>query len=67
MKTSNYFSNTMEFLKNFKEKKGNTITTTNESTHPRFEMTSTEDSNKKEDTNSLLFLMYSKENETLFI
>ena len=65
MKTANYFSNIIEFLRNFKEKKENTITTTDELTHPRFKLTTTNDS--KEGSNSLLFLMYSKENETLFI
>ena len=65
MKTANYFSNIVEFLRSFKEKKERTIATTNELTHPRFKLTTTDVS--KEGANSLLFLMYSKENETLFI
>lgn len=65
MKIAHYFSNTVKFFRNFKRKTQNTIKTTNELTHPRFKMTTSDDSKKS--SNPLLLLMYSKENETLFI
>lgn len=39
----------------------------NELTHPRFVLTETDLSTKNKTVNSLLFLMYSQENESLFI
>ena len=40
---------------------------TNELIHPRFGMTDTDLKAEKREPSSLMFLMYSKENETLFI
>ncbi|CAA9198683.1 hypothetical protein C8C83_1330 [Flavobacterium sp. 90] len=39
----------------------------NELIHPSFGITETDKKAEKKEPNSLLFLMYSKENETLFI
>jgi hypothetical protein len=69
MKTSNYFLRTFSAIRNFRAK-GNNLPppTTNELVHPRFGLTNPEEANtQKKAPNSLLFLMYSKENETLFI
>lgn len=66
MSTLNYLSKTFSTLKN--RSKRNNPPPKNELIHPRFGITETTDKKTdKKEPNSLLFLMYSKENETLFI
>ncbi|KQX09007.1 hypothetical protein [Flavobacterium sp. Root420] len=65
MSTLNYLSRTFSTLKNRKKK--NNPPPKNELIHPRFGITETDQKADKKEPNSLLFLMYSKENETLFI
>lgn len=69
MRTSNYLTRTFSAIGRRLRAKGNGLTpSTNELVHPRFGLTDSEDNNaQKKAPNSLLFLMYSKENETLFI
>lgn len=67
MSTLNYLSKTFLTLKSIRAKRNNPPPPTNELVHPRFGMTETDKKEVKKDPNSLLFLMYSKENETLFI
>ncbi len=67
MSTQNYFAKRFGFFKFFRAKKSIIIQTTNELAHPRFGMETTDDTAGKKAPNSLLFLMYSTENETLFI
>ncbi|WP_035645613.1 MULTISPECIES: hypothetical protein [unclassified Flavobacterium] len=67
MSTLNYLRKKISTFKNIKNERNNPPPT-NELIHPSFGITETD--NKKEvkkEPNSLLFLMYSKENETLFI
>ncbi|PXY45379.1 hypothetical protein [Flavobacterium hydrophilum] len=68
MSTLNYLTKTFSTLKNIRAKRNNPPPK-NELIHPRFGITETETNIKTEKKNpdSLLFLMYSKENETLFI
>ena len=66
MSTLNYLSRTFSTLKN-KTKRNNPPPPKNELIHPRFGITETDKKTDKKEPNSLLFLMYSKENETLFI
>lgn len=65
MSTLNYLSRTFSKLKNRTKK--NNPPPKNELIHPRFGITETDQKTNKKEPNSLLFLMYSKENETLFI
>ena len=65
MSTLNYLSRTFSKLKNRTKK--NNPPPKNELIHPRFGITETDQKTNKTEPNSLLFLMYSKENETLFI
>lgn len=65
MSTLNYLSRTFSTLKN--RTKRNNPPPKNELIHPRFGITETDKKTDKKEPNSLLFLMYSKENETLFI
>jgi hypothetical protein len=67
MSTQNYFTKRFGFFKFFRTKKSTNIQTPNELAHPRFGMEATDGTAEKKAPNSLLFLMYSKENETLFI
>lgn len=67
MSTQNYFAKRFGFFRFFRAKKIVTIQTVNELAHPRFGMEATDETAEKKAPNSLLFLMYSKENETLFI
>jgi hypothetical protein len=67
MNTSKYISRTIQFLKDSMTKNNKEIQSKNELIHPRFELTATNELENKKEPNSLLFLMYSKENETLFI
>jgi hypothetical protein len=66
MKTANYLTRTFSKLKNIRTKRNNPPPT-NELIHPSFGITETDKNAEKKAPNSLLFLMYSKENETLFI
>jgi hypothetical protein len=65
MSTTNYLMRTFSKLKSIRTKRNNPPPT-NELIHPSFGITETDKAEKKT-PNSLLFLMYSKENETLFI
>jgi hypothetical protein len=65
MSTLNYLSRTFSTLKN--RTKRNNPPPKNELIDPRFGITETDKKTNKKEPNSLLFLMYSKENETLFI
>ena len=65
MSTLNYLSRTFSKLKNRTKK--NNPPPKNELIDPRFGITETDKKTNKKEPNSLLFLMYSKENETLFI
>lgn len=67
MSTLNYLTKTFSTLKNIRAKRNNAPPTKNELVHPRFGITETDKVAEKKEPNSLLFLMYSKENETLFI
>ncbi|AWK04127.1 hypothetical protein HYN56_07735 [Flavobacterium crocinum] len=66
MSTLNYLAKKISDLKE-KRTRRNNPPPTNELAHPRFGMNETDKSAEKKAPNSLLFLMYSKENETLFI
>ena len=65
MSTLNYLSRTFSTLKN--RTKRNNPPPKNELIDPRFGISETDKKTDKKEPNSLLFLMYSKENETLFI
>ena len=69
MSATKYFARAFQSLKsiNFrsKTKKGNDFI--NELIHPRFGITENDKTVQKKVVNSLLFLMYSKENEPLFL
>jgi len=65
MSTLNYFTRTFSKLRN--RTKRNNPPPPNELIHPSFGITETDNTAEKKTPNSLLFLMYSKENETLFI
>ncbi|RKS99815.1 hypothetical protein [Flavobacterium sp. 123] len=67
MNTSKYISKTIQFLKDSITRTNKESQLKNELIHPRFELTTTNASIKKEVPDTLLFLMYSKENEALFI
>lgn len=67
MSTLNYLAEKISNLKNRRTRKNNPPPPANELAHPRFGMTEAEKGAEKKVPNSLLFLMYSKENETLFI
>lgn len=66
MSTLNYLTKTFSTLKNIRAKRNNPPPK-NELIHPRFGIAEADIKAEKKDPNSLLFLMYSKENETLFI
>lgn len=51
----------------FRTKKANNKLFTTELIHPRFVLTETDSFTRNKSINSLLFLMYSQENELLFI
>lgn len=66
MSATNYLARTFSKLKNGRTKRNNP-SPINELIHPSFGITETDKNAEKKAPNSLLFLMYSKENETLFI
>ncbi|RTY75966.1 hypothetical protein EKM02_05775 [Flavobacterium sp. RSP49] len=69
MSTTKYFTKTFRLLKsiNFRNKKEKENDSKNELIHPRFEISKNDVLAQKIVPNSLLFLMYSQENEALFI
>lgn len=67
MSKLNYLAEKISDLKNRRTRKNNPPPPTNELAHPRFGITEEDKNAAKKAPNSLLFLMYSKENETLFI
>lgn len=69
MSTTKYFLKTFQLLKsiNFRNKKQNENNSKNKLIHPRFEISKNDALAQKIVPNSLLFLMYSQENEALFI
>ncbi|MEO8237451.1 MAG: hypothetical protein ABI576_05025 [Flavobacterium sp.] len=67
MSTLNYLSKAYLTLKNIRAKRTIPPPPINELIHPRFGITEADKKSEKKEPNSLLFLMYSKENETLFI
>ncbi|RTY80927.1 hypothetical protein EKL97_09265 [Flavobacterium sp. LS1P28] len=69
MSTTKYFTKTFRLLKsiNFRNKKEKENDSKNGLIHPRFEISKNDVLAQKIVTNSLLFLMYSQENEALFI
>jgi hypothetical protein len=67
MNTSKYFTKTIQFLTDLKDKNSDKHIIENELTDLRFLIASKDDLAKAEVSKSLLFLMYSKENDTLFI
>ncbi|MBG6109450.1 hypothetical protein H4V97_001624 [Flavobacterium sp. CG_23.5] len=64
MKTLKYILRVFQFLR---EKLFSNNQPINELIHPRFEITKRDPSAQKKAVNSLLFLMYSQENEAMFI
>ena len=66
MSKLNYLSKAFLSFRSIKAKRNNPPPV-NELIHPRFGITETDVKEPKKEPNSLLFLMYSKENETLFI
>jgi hypothetical protein len=67
MNTSKYFTKTIQFLTDLKNKNSEKHAIENELIDRRFEIQPKDALAKAEVSRSLLFLMYSKENETLFI
>ena len=69
MSTTKYFSKTFQLLKslNFRNRKNYENDFKNELIHPRFEISKDDVLSRKLVPNSLLFLMYSEENEELFV
>lgn len=69
MSTTKYFPKTFQVLKSidFRNKKEKDNDSKNELIHPRFEISKNDALAQKTVPNSLLFLMYSQENEALFI
>ncbi|MFV8346039.1 hypothetical protein [Flavobacterium sp. ZB4P13] len=69
MSTLKYFPKTLRLLKgfSFRTKAEKESDSKNELTHPRFEISKNDPLAQKIVPSSLLFQMYSKENEELFI
>ena len=67
MNPSKHLARTFRFLKGSRTQDHTDTHSKNELIHPRFEMTITDTAEKGKVPDSLLFLMYSKENDTLFI
>lgn len=66
MSAINYLRKKLSTFRNLKAERNNPPPT-NELIHPSFGINETDKKLEKKLPNSLLFLMYSKENETLFI
>jgi hypothetical protein len=68
MKTTNKFSRTLGFIRNLRDKKDNNESVVvDELVNPRLGMEIPDSKKSKKTVNSLQLLMYSKENDTLFI
>ena len=67
MKTQQYFSKVIQFLTSWKRKSDKTNPSDLELTNTRFRINLKEISKSSKVTNSRLFQLYAKENETLFI
>ena len=69
MKTTTYITSRVELLKKaiLKALKGEPFNPLKELDHPRFHVDETFDLKARKGKSSLLFHMYSKENDTLFI
>jgi hypothetical protein len=67
MKTTNKITRAVRFLKNLTTKKTPIKFTVDDLVNPRFGINDLEEKNINKVPNSLQFLMYSKENDTLFI
>jgi hypothetical protein len=67
MSTVKYFTKKIQFLTDLKRKNSREQTIKNKLIDRRFKLATTDDLAKAKASKSLLFLMYSKENETLFI
>ncbi|MDG2433475.1 hypothetical protein [Flavobacterium sp.] len=67
MKAINSISKAIGFFKNLRTKKSPIIFTVDDLINPRFGINDFEAKNSSKTPNSLQFLMYSKENDTLFI
>lgn len=67
MKTNNRISRVLHFLRNWTTKKRPIKFTVDDLVHPRFGINDIETKNLNKIPNPLQFLMYSKENNTLFI
>lgn len=65
MRLINFFRNKYRSFSNVRT--NTNVQTKNELIHPRFEIEKDNALTQKSVSNSLLFLMYSKENETLFV
>ena len=67
MKTARYFSKAFQLVQYIKTRLSKNNQPKNELIHPRFEITKNDALAQKLVPNSLFFLMYSKENEALFV
>lgn len=67
MKTTNRISRAVHFLKKVITKKSPIEFTVDDLIHPRFGVNDLQEKNSSKAANSLQFLMYSKENNILFI
>jgi hypothetical protein len=67
MKATNKITRAVSFLKNFKTKKNPIKLTVEDLVNPRFGISDLDQKNISKVPNSLQVLMYSKDNETLFI
>ena len=67
MRILKYFSKAFQLLQDIKTRLNKNIQPKNELIHPRFEITKNDALAQKIVPNSLLFLMYSKENEAFFV
>ncbi|UQD55947.1 hypothetical protein [Flavobacterium sp. K5-23] len=67
MSTTNSLSRTLGFLRNLRAKRNLKNQMVTELVHPRLGIDAVNNNNKKVQNISLLSLMYSKENDTLFI
>lgn len=67
MGTVSRITRAVSFLRNLKTKKNIIKITVDDLVHPRFGINDTNANDLNKSPNSLQFLMYSKENDTLFI
>ena len=67
METKNYFARTFGYLRNFRTRRNATAKVVNELIHLRLGFNTTAKKDGADTADCLTFLMYSKENENLFI